>query len=135
MRRRFFLRFFLEFFRGLVIKAPWLSYRLSNSGVWELQKFIFIKKLVTANIFNLILQEICFTWFYLKYFYISIFTIWRPVSITRHMASEWNTFTTLLNKKARPVEPVNRVEYCSTSSCLITNKILFCYIFKKKFLA
>ena len=39
-----FLRIFLGFSRGLPIKARRLSYRLSNSVVWELQKFTFIQQ-------------------------------------------------------------------------------------------
>ena len=34
----------------------------------------------------------------------------RPVSIIRQAAAECETLTTLLNKYARPVAPVNRVD-------------------------
>ena len=36
--------------------------------------------------------------------------MWRPVSIIRQAAAECETLTTLLNKYARPVAPVNRVD-------------------------
>ena len=48
-----FLKFFLGFFRGLLIKARRLSNRLLNSVVWKLQKFSLIKKkLVIATEYN-----------------------------------------------------------------------------------
>ena len=55
-----FFRFFLEFSRSLLIKARRLSYRLSNSVVWDLQKFSIIKSIrsILRNEFSKIFEDI-----------------------------------------------------------------------------
>ena len=53
-----FLRIFLWFTRGLLIKRRRLSYRLSNSVVWEPQKFKLIQKKSSLDLDKLSLLHI-----------------------------------------------------------------------------
>ena len=41
-----FFEIFLRFSRGLLVKAPYLNYRLSNLVIWVLQKIWFQKNLI-----------------------------------------------------------------------------------------